>query len=235
MNIYGISDLHLSSSNPKPMDVFGEKWANHWDKIKADWIENVREDDIILIPGDISWALRLDEALLDINAISKMPGKKVLLEGNHDYWWQSASKIRKNLPDNMEIIQNDFYDVGDFYICGSRGWMLPGDERFKDKDLKIYNRELIRLNLSLTSASSASDKQIIVMMHFPPFNEKWEPSEFIDIMKKYNVSKCIYGHLHGESTKNVFEGNFQGIEFYMVSCDHLNFKLKKIYDGQKTP
>lgn len=233
MNIYGISDLHLSFSNPKPMDIFGDNWVNHWDKIKADWMENVREDDIILIPGDISWALKLEEALIDINEISRLPGRKVLLEGNHDYWWQSASKVRNSLPANMEIIQNDFYDAGYFYICGSRGWMLPGDERFKEKDLKIYNRELIRLNLSLSSVPSALGKQIIVMMHFPPFNEKWEPSKFIDIMKKYNVNKCIYGHLHGESTKNVFEGNFQGIEFYMVSCDHLNFKLKKIYDGQE--
>lgn len=233
MNIYGISDLHLSFSNPKPMDIFGDNWVNHWDKIKSDWMENVREDDIILIPGDISWALKLEEALIDINEISRLPGRKVLLEGNHDYWWQSASKVRNSLPANMEIIQNDFYDAENFYICGSRGWMLPGDERFKEKDLKIYNRELIRLNLSLSSVPSALGKQIIVMMHFPPFNEKWEPSEFIDIMKKYNVSKCIYGHLHGESTKNVFEGNFQGIEFFMVSCDHLNFKLKKIYDGQE--
>lgn len=233
MNIYGISDLHLSFSNPKPMDIFGDNWVNHWDKIKSDWMKNVREDDIILIPGDISWALKLEEALIDINEISRLPGRKVLLEGNHDYWWQSASKVRNSLPANMEIIQNDFYDAGYFYICGSRGWMLPGDERFKEKDLKIYNRELIRLNLSLSSVPSTLGKQIIVMMHFPPFNEKWEPSEFIDIMKKYNVSKCIYGHLHGESTKNVFEGNFQGIEFFMVSCDHLNFKLKKIYDGQE--
>lgn len=229
MSIYGISDLHLSFSDPKPMDIFGSRWTNHWDKIKASWMENIKEDDIILIPGDISWALKLDGALLDLAEISKMPGEKVLLQGNHDYWWQSASKIRKVLPDNMKIIQNDFTDAGDFYICGSRGWMLPGDERFKEKDLKIYNRELIRLNLSLSLAASVSDKPIIAMLHFPPFNEKNEPSEFIDIMKKYNVRKCLYGHLHGESTRNAFEGDFQGIEFFMVSCDYLNFNLKKIY------
>lgn len=234
MDIYAISDLHLSFSNPKPMDIFGDKWVNHWDKIKTDWTEKVREDDLVLIPGDISWALRLEGALLDIMEISKLPGRKVLLEGNHDYWWQSASKVRKCLPGNMEIIQNDYTKAGDFYICGSRGWMLPDDNRFGEKDLKIYKRELIRLNLSLSSVCAAPGKQIIVMMHFPPFNERWEPSEFIDIMKKYNVSKCVYGHLHGESAKNVFEGNFKGIEFYMVSCDHLNFKLKKIYGGKET-
>jgi Predicted phosphohydrolase len=229
MNIYGIGDLHLSRSNPKPMDIFGANWTNHWDKIRENWNTVVNDEDLVLIPGDISWALRLEEALPDIMEISEMPGKKIMIEGNHDYWWQSASKIRRVLPDGMSIIQNDYIDAGDFYICGTRGWMLPGDERFKENDMKVYNRELIRLNLSLSSIPQNAEKGIIVMLHFPPFNEKKEPSDFVDIIKKYNVKKCIYGHLHGMGTKNVFEGVYDGIEFFMVSCDYLDFKLKKLF------
>ena len=229
MSIFAISDLHLSKSNPKPMNIFGEKWDNHWDKIKNDWMNVVKENDTVLVPGDISWAMTIEEALLDIQDISNMPGRKIFIQGNHDYWWQSASKVRKILTHNTEIIQNDFIDIGDFLICGTRGWLMPGDERFQEKDNKIFKRELIRLEMSLSKASSISSKEIIVMIHFPPFNVKEGNYEFIDIMKKYNVKICVYGHLHGDGINNVFEGFYSNIEFYMVSCDYLDFKLKRIY------
>lgn len=229
MNIYAISDLHLSNANPKPMDIFGDNWKDHWNKIKNDWLEKVKEGDIILIPGDISWALTLDEALLDLIEISKMPGRKILSRGNHDYWWSSPAKMRKALPHDMEIVQNDFIETEEFLICGTRGWILQGDERFDENDSKIFNREIIRLGLSLSKASSCSDKPIIVMMHFPPFNEKKEPSEFIEVMNNYNVKYCVYGHLHGESLKNVREGVHHNINFIMASCDYLNFRLKRIF------
>jgi len=229
MSIFAISDLHLSKSKPKPMDIFGPNWTNHWDKIKSHWKTDIREEDTVLIPGDISWAMNLDEALEDLLEISELPGRKILIQGNHEYWWQSPTKIRKVLPPGMEIIQNDYVDIGDFLVCGTRGWMLPGDDRFGEKDLKIFKRELIRLELSLSKGSSASDKPIIVMIHYPPIDEKGAASEFVSVMKKYNAKICIYGHLHGESLKSVTEGFVEGIEFFMVSCDYLDFKPKKIY------
>lgn len=228
MGIFAISDLHLSKSNPKPMDIFGYGWTNHWEKIKNNWHENVDEDDMVLIPGDISWAMTLNEALLDIEEIAELPGRKILTKGNHDYWWESPTKIRKAFPRGIEIIQNDFVDAGNYNICGTRGWMLPEDDRFTENDDKVYKRELVRLELSLSMASKASDKGIIVMIHYPPFNERNPSSGFIDIMMKYNVQTCIYGHLHGESLKNVIEGDLYGIKFHMVSCDYLDFKLRKI-------
>lgn len=228
MKIFAISDLHLSGNNNKPMDIFGKNWINHWEKIKIHWSEKVAEEDAVLIPGDISWALTLDEAMVDILDISSMPGKKILTRGNHDYWWASPSKMRKVFPESIGIIQNDFIDIGDFLICGTRGWILPGDERFSMEDRKIHSRELIRLDLSLSKASAASLKPIIVMLHYPPFDENGQPSDYVGLMEKYNVKTCIYGHLHGEGLKNVTEGVFCGIDFYMVSCDYTDFKLREL-------
>lgn len=228
MSVYAISDLHLSKVNPKPMDIFGPNWENHWEKIKADWIDNVSDEDTVLIPGDISWALSLDDAFPDIMEISKLPGKKILLKGNHDYWWSSLSKVKNILPADIDVIQNNFKDVGDYYICGTRGWMLPDDDRFKSEDMKVYKRELIRLELSLSGLPFPRSKKVIVMLHYPPVYEKGKPSEFIEIMKKHNVDTCVYGHLHGENLKRVVEGQVEGINLYMVSCDYLGFKVKKI-------
>ncbi len=227
MGIFAISDLHLSKANPKPMDIFGANWENHWDKIKNDWCMNVQESDTVLIPGDISWAITLDDAMADIMDIDRLPGRKVLSRGNHDYWWSSASKMKKVFPESICFVQNNFVDIGDWYVSGTRGWNLPGDERFTDEDMKIYKRELMRLELSLSSAPDT--KPIIVMIHYPPFYENGEPSKFVDIMKKYNVKHCVFGHLHGDSLKRVIEGEMYGIRFTMVSCDYLDFKVKKIY------
>lgn len=228
MSIFTISDLHLSKVNPKPMDIFGVEWANHWQRIRCSWLEQVAENDIVLIPGDISWAMTLEEALPDILDIAELPGRKIFVKGNHDYWWSSVSKMRSIFPPGIEVIQNDFVDTQDFNICGTRGWLLPGDERFQQSDLKVFNREIARLELSLSAASRHSDKEIITMIHYPPLNDRNESSAFIDMMKKYNVKMCVYGHLHGESLKNVKEGMVDGIEFVMASCDYLGFKLKKI-------
>lgn len=226
MGVYAISDIHLSGANPKPMDIFGTNWQNHWDKIKSDWLKNVGCDDTVLIPGDISWALTLNEAMIDITEISKLPGRKVLSRGNHDYWWASLAKMKKAFPDNIEIVQNNAVDIGDWYVCGTRGWMLPGDERFTDEDMKIYKRELVRLELSLSCTSDI--KPVIAMLHYPPFYDNGHLSEFINVLKKYNVKYCIFGHLHGDSLKRVTEGEYYGIRFMMVSCDYLDFKVRRI-------
>ncbi|HBM81842.1 MAG TPA: serine/threonine protein phosphatase [Clostridiaceae bacterium] len=228
MSIFAVSDLHLSGVNPKPMDIFGQKWQNHWDKIKNAWQNSVKKDDTVLIPGDISWAMSLKDAMYDINDISKMPGKKIFLRGNHDYWWASPAKLKRTLPENIDIIQNNNIELDDYYICGTRGWILPGDERFKTEDEKIYKREIIRLKLSFSSIPANPAKAVIVMMHFPPVNEKREASEFIDIMKEHKTSICVYGHLHNANRETVVEGLYEGIRFHLVSCDYLDFKLKKI-------
>ncbi|KPU44063.1 3',5'-cyclic adenosine monophosphate phosphodiesterase CpdA [Oxobacter pfennigii] len=228
MKIYAISDLHLSKSDPKPMNIFGNAWTDHWHKIRYDWRNKVNTDDVVLIPGDISWAITLEGALPDLLEIGELPGKKILIKGNHDYWWESPTKIRNILSHNMFIIQNDFIDIGEYNVCGTRGWLLPEDDRFKKDDEKIYKRELLRLEMSLNKAVKASDKPIIVMIHYPPVNEKNSISEFVHIMKRFDVLACVYGHLHGESLKNTMEGSIEGIDFYNVSCDYLDFSLKGI-------
>jgi len=225
MRIFAISDLHLSGANPKPMDIFGRKWENHWEKIKHNWRELVQDEDVVLIPGDISWAMKLHQALVDLNAIGELPGRKIIVRGNHDYWWNSISKIRDNLPLGMYIIQNDSVFLEGIHFCGTRSWDMPGGKDDAEDDLKIFKRELERLKMSLSTAKSAEN--IIVLLHFPPFNEKGKPSEMLEIMNEYKVSHVVYGHLHGHSYKAI-EGNIDGINYHLVSCDYLDFIPKLI-------
>ncbi len=230
MSVYAISDLHLAQSIDKPMDVFGGKWADYMDKISESWNKKVTEDDCIVIPGDISWATYLDEAVADFQFIENLPGKKIILKGNHDYWWTTKSKLDKFLEKNnfktIEFLQNNCFETEKLMICGTRGWKSPGDEDFGEEDNKIYERELQRLELSLKSAKS--DKDIVVAIHFPPFDSKWQPTGFIEIMEKYSVKICIYGHLHGDSYKNAFQGKLNEIEFKLVSSDFLKFEPLKL-------
>ncbi|MHB1314412.1 MAG: metallophosphoesterase [Christensenellales bacterium] len=229
MKLFAISDLHLSNGGEKNMDVFGEHWSNHWGKIKSSWMQTVGEEDIVLIPGDISWAMKLEEALGELNAVGMLPGHKVILKGNHDYWWSSLHKLRSVLPEGMYALQNDSITLGDTVICGSRGWSCPGDAAFSSEDNKIYLREAQRLRMSLDSAKNAEGKKLIVMMHFPPFYEKGRESLFTETLKEYGVSHAVYGHLHGRSLKNVSEGVIDGITYYCVSCDYLNFSVRQIW------
>ena len=185
------------------------------------------DEDAVLIPGDISWAMQLDEARLDIEYIAALPGKKVIMRGNHDYWWSSISKVRDMLPCCMYALQNDTVELGSVTIAGSRGWICPGSSGFDpETDQKIYDREVIRLQLSLSGAKQGS--RIIVMLHYPPFNEKRAPSGFTEIFEKYGVEQVIYGHLHGKACRNAFEGIRNGIEYTLCSADHLDFVPKLI-------
>lgn len=219
--VYAISDLHLPGSTGKTMDVFGPNWLNHDQQIEVNWCKLVSEEDIVLIPGDISWAMKLEEAEADLNRIGSWPGIKVMIRGNHDYWWQGIGKLRQKLPSSMYAIQNDSVSVHGLTICGTRGWKVPGNENFTDEDEKIYLREVKRLELSLSAASQRD--QVIVMLHYPPFNEQREPSLFVEIMQKYKVTKCVYGHLHGPKVQEAVTGTFDGIEYYLVSCDQVEF------------
>ena len=233
MSIYAIADLHLSFSSPKPMDIFGDNWRNHEQKIKDDWIKKVTDKDLVLLPGDFSWAIDLEETYKDFEYLNSLSGKKIMLKGNHDYWWNSLKKLNEYMEKNdfkdISFLYNNSYEFEENIIVGTRGWVLNSNE---EEDKKILNRELLRLELSITDGIKkyGEDKDIIVCMHYPPTNKNFlEKSEFMKIMQKYNVKKCIYGHLHGESHSEAVEGNIGKIELKLVSADYLNFKLTKIY------
>lgn len=221
MALYAISDLHLSLNSDKPMDVFGEHWYNHHERIKENWINKITNKDTVLIAGDISWSMKMEDGMEDLEWIHKLPGKKIISKGNHDYWWGSISKLN-SLYEDISFIQNNYFVYEDYAICGTRGWIPPSD-KYTQHDEKIYNREKIRLRISLDSAKKAGYEKIIVMIHYPPVNDKFEETELIKIFKEYNVEKVIYGHLHGASLKNIFEGKHHGIEYIMTACDYINF------------
>lgn len=229
MSIFAISDLHLAISINKPMDIFGARWYNYMVRLKENWRTTVSDEDYVVIPGDISWAMYIEEAIEDFKFIDSMPGRKIISKGNHDYWWTTLSKLNKFLDANqfrtISFMHNNSFCIEGITLCGTRGWKCPGDDDFSEEDRKIFERELQRLELSLKSASETSnDGGVIVSMHYPPFNAKGEPSKFVEIMGKYNVRKCIYGHLHGTGFKSAVVGLIDGIDFSLVSADYLDFK-----------
>ena len=219
MAIYAISDLHLSLGIEKQMDIFGDNW-----------IKKVKEKDLVLLPGDFSWAMYLEETVKDFEFINNLPGKKLLLKGNHDYWWTTLKKIKEFLEEhkfeNIDFLYNNSYFFDNKIIAGTRGWSEQ-----EEQPEKIIRRENIRLKLSLKEGIEkyGEDKEIIVCMHYPPFNSYEEIDlNFIKTMKEFNVKKCIYGHIHGESQKEARQGIIDGIEIQMVSSDYLDFDLIKI-------
>lgn len=230
MALYGIADLHLSFESDKPMDIFGDVWIDHEDKIKKNWSDKIKQDDTVLIPGDISWAMRLSDAMTDLKWIDSLPGRKILLRGNHDYWWSSLSKMN-NLFDNMFFLQNNYYIYKDYALCGTRGWISPNEAKFSEHDKKIYEREMHRLRLSLEAAQNDGFKKYIVMTHYPPTNEQLQKSKFMDIYEEFKVEKVIYGHLHD---KDSFELGLKGIhgeiEYILASGDYIAFNPVKVLD-----
>ncbi|SHK14955.1 hypothetical protein SAMN02745163_03281 [Clostridium cavendishii DSM 21758] len=229
MALYAISDLHLAFNADKPMDIFGQHWLKHDEKIKDNWLNNIKEEDTVLIAGDISWSMKADESKQDLDWIASLPGKKYIIKGNHDYWWSSITKLNK-MYDNIKFIQNNFFVYKDYAICGSRGWICPGSDKFSTKDDKIYKRELIRLRLSLDAAKKAGYEKIICMIHYPPTNEKFEGSDITKIFEEYNVEKVVYGHLHGNALGRVLNGKFNEVNYIMTSCDYIDFNPIKISD-----
>lgn len=228
MALYALSDLHLSLYKDKPMDIFDDIWINHSEQIKNNWNDIVTDEDTVLVPGDISWGKNMEEFKPDIELIHSLKGKKIFVSGNHDYWWGSTQRLNE-MYDEMYFLKNDFIPYGDFAICGTRGWLCPNDKYYTDHDEKIYLREVGRLRLSLDYAVNKGFDNIIVMLHYPPTNDKKENSLFVDILKEYKVKKVIYGHLHGkDSYYTSFMGDVDGIEYYLVSADFLGFKPIKI-------
>lgn len=228
MSLYAISDLHLALGIDKPMDVFGGRWENYMEKLKYNWESTILENDYVIIPGDISWATYLDSAFEDFDYIEKLPGKKIISKGNHDYWWTTSSKLNKYLTDKqfntISFLHNNAFCVEDVIICGTRGWKCPGDEDFKKDDEKIYKREVDRLELSIKAAMQLGNNPKLVFLHYPPVTIKTPASGFIDVMKKYDIKSCFYGHLHGEGIKGAIEGNIEGVEVKLISADYLNFR-----------
>ncbi len=208
MPIYTISDLHLSFAIDKPMSIFGEEWENHVDKIKKDWINKISNNDTVLIAGDTSWALKYSDAIHDLNFIDSLPGKKIIIKGNHDYWWASITKMNVEY-NTIKFIQNNSFVVENYNICGCRGWLRPIGEENTQQNIKIYNRELLRLKNSLDSIVY-KDNPIIILTHYP-FTYNGEDTEFTELIADYNVEKIIYGHLHGEYINKAFEGKKNGI------------------------
>ena len=231
MRVFAISDFHLSFGvRNKPMDVFGNNWTGHWEKISSFSKENIAEDDIILSSGDTSWGMTIDEALPDLSAVNELPGKKFIIRGNHDYWWSSYKKISSLGLDSIQFIQNNAFKIGQFVICGTRGWTVA-EKDATDEDKKIFEREKIRLKLTLNQGRkllSDGDK-LILLMHYPPFNSRFENSDFTDIIAENAVDKVIYGHLHGGRSRFSPIVNKENTDYILTSCDFLDFTPLQIY------
>lgn len=228
--VFAIADPHLSARDPKPMSVFGPAWEAHPDVFFERWQATVSEEDVVLIPGDISWAMRLDAAMDDLLAIAELPGRKVLLRGNHDYWWPSIGKLRQALPEGMLAVQNDAVRLESTVVAGTRGWACPGSPGFREQDEKIYKRELERLSMSLRAADALRQPtdRVVVMTHFPPTNAALEPSEFTEMLEAYGPDAYVFGHVHHGSGRVI--GGLPGISVHFVAADALDFWPQLVLD-----
>lgn len=221
--IYGLSDLHLDYTCKKSMEVFGAAWENYEQRMFKFWSEIVTDNDYIIIPGDISWALKLEEAEKDLRRIETLPGKKVFLKGNHDFWWSSLNKIEKLNFKNMFFLQNNSIETENYVFIGTRGWISPNSSEFKeDVDRKIFERELVRLKLSFDSIKN-KNKEIICLFHYPPVEKDRTFNALGDFVKENGIKIVLYGHLHANALYNVVDEVIDGIEFHCLSADYLKF------------
>lgn len=222
MALYAIGDLHLCLGAPKPMDVFGGAWEGYMDKLQQG-LSVITDQDTTVLLGDLSWALDLQSAQADFSWINDIPGKKIILKGNHDYWWSTVSKFDQfcevNGFSNMHILNNNHFEYDGWAICGTRGWFFE-EERSGEHDEKVFRRELIRLE---TSLKSAGDLPKMVFLHYPPRYKGYTCEPILEMLKKYEVRRCFYGHLHGPSHALAMEGLWDGTEYRLVSADKLNF------------
>lgn len=229
--IYAIGDLHFDPIGDKPMDVFGKKWCNHKEKIIKSWNELVTEEDLVLLVGDISWGLKLEEAYKDLKIIDELPGTKIISKGNHDYWWSSLNKLDSMGLKKTKFLFNNSFNFENYAIVGTRGWISRDMSEFKKDDEKIYKRELVRLENSIKTADKS--KKLLAMIHYPPYNQDFSENEFSDLLSQNNVEFCIYGHLHAEGHQQVFNGVKSGVTYKCVSSDYVDFKLQEIVDGKR--
>lgn len=222
MALYAIADLHLSLGAPKPMDIFGGAWVGYMDKLR-EGLQVIGPEDTTVLPGDLSWALSMEEARPDFDFINAIPGRKIISKGNHDYWWSTASKFQKfcqeNGYENMHLLSNNFYEYGEYAICGTRGWFYE-EEQKDPHNTKVFNREVMRLEASL---KAAGEREKLVFLHYPPRYKGYECPQILELLEKYGVRRCFYGHLHGPSHKLAMQGLWDGVEFRMISADFLDF------------
>ena len=228
MSLYAIADLHLSFGVDKPMDIFGG-WQDYQERLYDEWQAVVKKDDLVVIAGDISWAMATEDSIADFKFIEGLNGKKIIMKGNHDYWWSTKTKIEKMFLENdiksVSIMQNNSFRYKDISICGTRGWI---NENGKEADKKVLLREAQRLQMSLDSADSDTEK--IVFLHYPPIFKNDCNYSILEVLKKNNIKQVYYGHLHGASCLNAFEGESDGITYRLISSDYLKFKPIKIYE-----
>ncbi len=230
MKVFTISDLHLSGLADKPMNIFGEGWEGHFEKIKADWAKKVTDGDIVLIGGDTSWGMKLEEGLYDVASLAPLKGSKVFVRGNHDYWWNGISRVRAGAPDrSFYFLQNDCVKIDNLIITGSRGWTCPGSADFTEHDRALYLREAERLRLAFREVEKVRLKgdRLIVLMHYPPTGLKKEDTLFTELFEENGVEKVVFGHLHG-SVYYPLKSEKNGIEYYLTSCDKSKFYLTEI-------
>ncbi|MBQ8238445.1 MAG: metallophosphoesterase [Oscillospiraceae bacterium] len=227
MALYAIGDLHLCLGAPKPMDIFGGAWVGYMDKLK-EGMSVITEDDTTVLLGDLSWALDLETAAQDFAWINEIPGRKIILKGNHDYWWSTVAKFNKFCEANgfrdTYLLNNNHFEYGDWAICGTRGWFFEED-RHGAHDEKVFKRELCRLEASL---KSAGERPKMVFLHYPPRYRGYECREILELLEKYGVRRCYYGHLHGGSHKLAMEGQWDGVEFRLVAADYIDFKPQTV-------
>lgn len=223
MALYAMGDLHLCLGAPKPMDVFGGTWVGYMEKLKQG-LSVITEKDTLVLMGDLSWALDLNSAVADFAWINEIPGRKIILKGNHDYWWSTQAKFTKFCLENgfsdLNLLNNNCFFYDDWAICGTRGWFFE-EERSGDHDEKVFRRELIRLEASL---KAAGDREKMVFLHYPPRYKGYTCREILDLLESYGVRQCFYGHLHGASHKLAMEGTWDGVEYRLLSADYLNFQ-----------
>ena len=230
MKLFAVGDLHLSTTADKPMNIFGDGWDGHFEKIEKDWLKKVASEDVVLIAGDISWAMKLPDALSDLRLLQKLPGKKVFVRGNHDYWWNGITKIRNSAPnDSYAFLQTDAMKIGNTVFVGSRGWTCPGSPDFSEQDEKLYRREAERFRLAFQDAKSLIEEndRIVVLMHYPPFSLKNPETEFTKIFEENHVHAVVFGHIHGPAYFPL-RTEKNGVTYYLTACDKLGFTLTEI-------
>ncbi len=225
MGVFALGDLHLSGgSEEKSMDIFSPAWRNHADIIRQHWLQMVTPRDTVIIPGDITWAQNLAEAREDLAWLGNLPGTKVLVRGNHDYWWSGINKVRRSLPPGVVALRNDYWPWNSWAICGTRGWVLvPGKDKGVEQDEKLQHREVERLRLSLHSAVQAGYSRILLAMHYPPLDIQEKETEFTRIIQEFPVKVCVYGHLHGDGHRRALEGWQGGVHYRLVAADAVGF------------
>lgn len=227
MSLFAIADTHLSLGADKPMDIFGG-WQDYVQRLETNWRKLVTDNDTVVIAGDISWAMKLEDALEDFRFLDSLPGQKLIFKGNHDYWWSTMKKMETWLSDNgldsIKILHNSSVKVGSYAVCGSRGWFFDAEN---DPDNKILLREAGRVRRSIESAKEMGAEPI-VFLHYPPLTTAMVCNEIVDVLREENIKRCYYGHLHGGSLRNAFVGERNGIKFDVISADFLKFCPKLI-------